>query len=673
MGAKRARPKARLFIAGAAAIFLLGGCHDIREPLSPSGDAVLSPSGPGTVNVIVVLKAQRAPSTRAENRGRAADIAQELGFESRHTYGAALYGFSATIPEARLNGLRADPRVAYVDFDRPVRVPALIDNNGKGQGGGKPGGGGGDDDGDPPESTQIVPWGVARTGAQDNSLTGAGISVYIIDTGIDSRHPDLQANLGEGHAVEPCIGCAQPWDDDAGHGTHVAGTVGAADNTHGVVGVAPGVTLHAVKVLTDGGGTWSGIIAGIDWVTAHNPDVARVANMSLGGYANRAGTCTESGYEGEEETGQSLHEAVCNAKNSGIVFVASAGNAGVDAFTRGASAYYDAVITVSAAECYITGWGTRQQGCSPGSMTFTQFSNWGNGLDSTWPSSGTLPIAIAAPGSNVLSTVRGGGVGSASGTSMAAPHVAGAAALLLESNPQISDGSAFRNVLGMLLSTGECTETWHNATGNPHDELFLNARGGEAPACEDASWIAPPANLQATTLSGSEIELEWDHPNPEEAQFQIARYDQGRWIYLPLVGPNISAFTDSGLLAETTYFYQIQAVRGEQRSTWSNQASATTGERSDEVPDFKATFTSDCGNSRSCTFEADYRDDLAYYTWDFQFRGPFTYRGGWRTAESFPDAGEYAVTLTITAGGKEDTKSSTVTCEVHRNGRVRCR
>ncbi|MEX0658332.1 MAG: S8 family serine peptidase, partial [Egibacteraceae bacterium] len=175
---------------------------------------------------------------------------------------------------------------------------------------------------------QPVPWGVERVGAPlRDGNTGAGIHVYVIDTGIDPDHRDLTTNVAEGYAVEPCRGggCAADWDDDHGHGTHVAGTIGALDNDVDVVGVAPDVTLHAVKVLAkSGSGTRSGVIAGIDWVASHNTGLARVANMSLGGSGSKTATCANGEFSGAD----AYHQAICDATDVGVVFAVAAGNSG---------------------------------------------------------------------------------------------------------------------------------------------------------------------------------------------------------------------------------------------------------------------------------------------------------------------------------------------------------
>lgn len=487
---------------------------------------------------IVVLKPEFAPGGHAANQARAAEIARGLGLSPRFTYGTALFGFAATIPEGRLNGIRRDPRVAYVDADAVVTIAGhkcpphcsttktgslagIVTNTSNAAIGGATVTVDGTSlsattasDGsysissvptgthnvtashsnydslsqsatisenttttlnftlqqkqDSTPSSQVAPWGIKRIGTASN--TGYGIHVYIIDTGIDSDHPDLQANISTtGYAVETCKGggCNYAWDDDHDHGTHVAGTVGAINNNIDVVGVAPEVILHAVKVLSKSGmGSRSGVIAGIDWVTQQTRDVVKVptvANMSLGGSGSKTGTCTDTGFTGTD----SYHQAICNAKNVGVVFVVAAGNDGADAAGAVPAAYDDAVITVSATTCSFT-----NEECASGTDDWTSWSNWGN-KEASWTAQVSAPVAIAAPGRSVLSTKRGGGTVSFSGTSMASPHGAGAAALFLKKNAQQNNGSAFANVRTGLLNTAEGTLGWTNTSGNTHKENFL--------------------------------------------------------------------------------------------------------------------------------------------------------------------------------------------------------
>lgn len=437
----------------------LVACQDANQPTALDAPEASLARSANTVDVIVSLKSEFAPGTHAANEARAEEIARGLGISPRFTYGTALFGFAATISEGRLNALRNDPRVDYVDFDAPVSIPTPRIEA-------KPGG----------EvsitSSQVVPWGIKRIGADFTNKTGEGIHVYIIDTGIDSDHADLQANLGNGFNVESCRGrtCIEKWDDDNGHGTHVAGTVGAIDNGTHVVGVAPKVTLHAVKVLSgSGSGTRSGVIRGVDWVGSETKrlGVATVANMSLGGSGSKTGSCTDSGFTGTD----SYHQAICNAKNAGVVFVVAAGNDGADAAKAVPAAYDDAVITVSATTCSFT-----NETCASGTDDWTSWSNWGN-QTASWTSKASAPVAIAAPGRSTLSTWHDGGTKSISGTSMASPHGAGAAALFLKSKTQSANGTAFSSTRSALLSGAESTAGFKNTSGNPHAENFLKASG----------------------------------------------------------------------------------------------------------------------------------------------------------------------------------------------------
>lgn len=237
---------------------------------------------------------------------------------------------------------------------------------------------------------QTVPWGIERVDApvaHEAGETGLNANVAIIDTGIDSTHEDLEANLGEGVAFIPCAGdCDEPWDDDNGHGTHVAGTVGARDNDIGVVGVAPCCTLHAVKVLDQfGRGFDFTVAAGIIWAAEQGVDVA---NLSLG-------SAVQS---------QMIEEAVEYAYNEGVLLVGAAGNRGPCEDCVDWPAAYDEVIAVSATS-------------EDDSLA--------------WFSSTGPEVELAAPGEGILSTLPEDEYGFRSGTSMAAPHVSGAGALLM--------------------------------------------------------------------------------------------------------------------------------------------------------------------------------------------------------------------------------------------------
>ena len=422
------------------------------------------PAGGGRfLDVIVVLDPAFAPGAHAANQAAARRVARGLGVDARFSYGTAMFGFAARIPEGRLRALENDPRVLHVDLDAPVAIPVprtaapnwcTPDSThpactGDGDSGG----------------AEVMPWGVDRVDADLNGGNGAGVHVYVIDSGIDADHPDLQANLGTGHAVTTCKGggCRVSWDDDHGHGTHVAGTIGAIDNEIGVIGIAPGVTLHAVKVLSkNGSGTRAGVIAGIDWVAEQvaASGTPAVANMSLGGSGSKSGSCGAGGFTGTD----AYHRAVCNAAHVGVVFAVAAGNDGADAEFMLPAAFDDAVITVTAT--------------SEGD-DWPSWSNWGDGDDTD--ADDPAPVALAAPGVIILSTGKGGGTAIKSGTSMAAPHVAGAIALFLDSYAGAADYSAFSSARAALLTAAEPTSggasTFVNSSGHPHAEDFVDASG----------------------------------------------------------------------------------------------------------------------------------------------------------------------------------------------------
>ncbi len=237
----------------------------------------------------------------------------------------------------------------------------------------------------PTQPAETLPWGVDRIDAElawDGS-TGAGVKVAIVDTGIDLTHPDLAANIKGGiNTINP----SKTPNDDNGHGSHVAGTIAGIDNEIGVIGVAPGANLYAVKVLGKSGSGWfSDIIEGIQWSIDNNMDVI---NMSLGSSSDV----------------QSFHDAIIAAYEAGIVIVAAAGNSGPGDNTVGYPAAYPEVIAVSA---------------TASNDLIASFSSRGPQVD------------LAAPGVSIFSTVKGGGYATYNGTSMASPHVAGVTALIV--------------------------------------------------------------------------------------------------------------------------------------------------------------------------------------------------------------------------------------------------
>ncbi|MDQ3607543.1 MAG: S8 family serine peptidase, partial [Actinomycetota bacterium] len=269
---------------------------------------------------------------------------------------------------------------------------------------------------------ETVPTGVRRIGAATPTTVGeaGGARVAVLDTGIDLDNPDLNATDGV-NCVDGRRG--SPAQDTVGHGTHVAGIIGARNDGAGVVGVAPGTEVVAVKVLDrDGGGWASELICGIDWVTATRTDDdpsndIAVANLSLGGQAGPVGACPA--------TADPLHAAICRSTAAGVTHVAAAGNDG-RAFdsvrTPSTPAAYPEVLTVTAMSDTDGEPGGRGPGGCSGEDVRAPFSNFA-------ATAAGRAHTIAAPGSCILSTRLGGGIARRGGTSMAAPHVAGLAAL----------------------------------------------------------------------------------------------------------------------------------------------------------------------------------------------------------------------------------------------------
>lgn len=293
--------------------------------------------------------------------------AQAQGGTVRHVYATALQGFAANISAQGLARMRANnPSIVHCEQDQVMRAV-------QSQVRGKPGGGGGG-------AGQQVPWGITRVNG--GIAPPAGARAWVIDSGIDGTHPELNVNAG----LSRNFANGASWNDGNGHGTHVAGTIGARNNAIGVIGVAAGVELVAVRVLGNSGtGSTSGVIAGVDYV-AQAAGGTGVANMSLGGGPSPA-----------------LDQAVINAAATGVKFVLAAGNESDNVANHSPARANGAnVYTVSA-----FGQG------SGGTALWASFSNFGAGID------------YAEPGVGVLSTYKGGAYATMSGTSMAAPHLAG--------------------------------------------------------------------------------------------------------------------------------------------------------------------------------------------------------------------------------------------------------
>jgi subtilisin family serine protease len=405
----------------------VAGCRDAFVPTGPSAPKIETPTSQQPRRDVSHARNRNIPdeyivvfdSSVQDVRGRANALARISGALTRFTFEHAIHGFAAHMSSQAAEALAQHPGVAYVEPDQLVQSSAI--------------------------SSFTPSWGIDRI---DQTLlplderysynaTGAGVTAYIIDTGIRTTHTQFG-----GRAVGGFTSISDGWgsNDCSGHGTHVAATVGGS-----LVGVAKAVTLYSVRVLDcSGSGTMSGVIAGVDWVTAnfHRP---AVANMSLGGYYSDA-----------------LNIAVQNSINAGVTYVVAAGNSATDACESSPASLNDA-ITVGAA--------------APGDAQ-ASYSNYGPCVD------------IFAPGSSIVSAWNSSDdvLVKASGTSMASPHVAGAAALYLESNPGASPAE-----VGAAILASATTNALSLVPANTVNKLLRVNGPAEGAVLPPAS--APPATI----------------------------------------------------------------------------------------------------------------------------------------------------------------------------------
>ena len=391
----------------------------------------------------------------ADARGVSEEHARAQGAQVEFVYEHALNGYSATMSDQAAARIINDPRVASVEVDLPQEA-----------------------------SGQTLPTGVDRidgelspTAKIDGIDDRVDVDIAILDSGIDLDHPDLNVVGGV-----TCSGggpfkqsCKTGGDDDNGHGSHVAGIAAAKDNTIGVVGVAPGARLHAVKVLDSrGSGYTSWIIAGIDWVTA-NASTIEVANMSLGG----------SGYTA------AYHTAVKNSVAKGVVYMVAAGNEARDVYGADAKfgtsddtqpAAFPEVGTISALADAdgvpggLTATSTAFSICTENrDDSFACFSNYSRSATNNPVASTGGKIDMMLPGYLITSTYSSGRYATVSGTSQASPHAAGMAALYIAKNGRATTASG---VYGIRQALIDGTQTQVGTNGlTTHDDPDVNKEG----------------------------------------------------------------------------------------------------------------------------------------------------------------------------------------------------
>jgi subtilisin len=440
-----------------------------RQPPAPTDDPVAGEPSPAAdeapaadERVIVLL----APDA---NVAAEASAARGAGVEVERTFKSAVRAFSATVSAEEALRLEADPQVVAVVPDEKIEASEAL-------------------------AGQTVPTGVSRVfGSRsaaaliDGIDSGVDADVAIYDTGIDPTHPDL--NVAGGYN---CTSSNRgSWTDQYGHGTHVAGIVGARDNGDGVVGVAPGVRLWAVRILdARGEGYFSWWICGLDWIAAQNDPanpgrpLIEAVNMSVTRWGRDDGNCGKTNDD-------LLHQAICRVVARGITVVAAAANDSGPASYRVPAAYNE-VITVSAlADTDGQAGGLGGKLCSSWGGydiddTYADFSNYGGDVD------------LIAPGKCILSTKRNGAYGLSSGTSMAAPHVAGAAALYKATRPD-APPSEVRWALQFLGNRDWKTTT--DPDGKP--DILLDVSGIGPLGDFTPAAAVPPEGLVAGELGAT--------------------------------------------------------------------------------------------------------------------------------------------------------------------------
>ncbi|WP_433333484.1 S8 family serine peptidase [Spirillospora sp. CA-294931] len=509
-----------------------------------------------------------------------------------HLYRHALRGFSATLTPAGAEALRRDPRVRAVEADQVVRI-----------------------------TDQTTPTGIGRTFAAGNpnlKINGKDdlsidVDVAVLDTGVDTRHPDLTVA-----AHTDCVNRTSCTDgtgtDDHGHGSHVAGIAAARDNGIGVVGMAPGARIWSVKVLdASGSGQLSGVTAGVDWVAAHSDEI-EVANLSLG-----CDGCTDN----------ALSQAISSAVGKGVVFAVAAGNNHKDARTFFPANHPD-VITVSALADFdgAAGGGAASTCRADKDDTLADFSNFG------------ASVEIAAPGTCINSTSKQGGYATLSGTSMAAPHVAGAAGLLTANGNRATGRDGALRIRQRLIDTGNTR--WTDDSGDGITEPLLDVGStGDYPA--GSADPGRPTAVFTASCSTQNTTCAFDASGASDSDGTITGY---AWEFGD--GSTGTGRTPSHEYAKPGHYSVRLVVTDDDGKTNVTRRLVKAG----DLPP-TAAFTGRCQSS-VCSFDGRASGDAEgaiTYAWSFGDGGTAT---GATASHTYPaETKRYTATLTVTDTRKQ--------------------
>jgi subtilisin family serine protease len=501
-------PFLRLSMMAIALTMLSLGCS--REP-----STFTAPSTDGSTGLApLVLAADRAEIVAGSYivvfNSTVTDVDREInalslqhGITAKYVYRHALRGFGAEMSAPVVEALRSDPRIDYIEQDQIAHAAGTQTN--------------------PPS------WGLDRVDqralprdyAYNYNQTGTGVDAYILDTGIRFTHVDFGGRAITGVDEITPGGTAA---DGNGHGTHVAGTVGGTS-----YGIAKSVRLISVRVLdNNGSGTYTQVIAGVDWVTGHHTTTPAVANMSLTGGAS-----------------SSLDTAVRNSIADGVVYSLAAGNNGANASNYSPARVTEA-ITV---------------GATDSSDRWASFSNYGSVLD------------ILAPGVSITSAWYTSDTASntISGTSMAAPHVAGAAALYLEAYPT-STPAQVATGLTSIATSGVITGV---PAGTVNLLLYTLISAGPPPDPPAAPVLLSPAD-GATGVSTSPT-LSWNASvGASSYGVQVSTSPTFSPLVVDRTGITTTSTTVTGLAANTVYYWRANATNAGGTSAWSATWSFTT-------------------------------------------------------------------------------------------------